>query len=174
MVQEWSDDYLIGIETIDAQHRTFFDATRRLYDDVLMSKGEEAIQESLMFLRNYAAEHFKDEDAFMKEHEYPRLANHRKLHAEFVARLDELSAQFDREMTPTQELADEILEMTQEWLIEHITNEDVLRIRTLNHPGCLGGKGSHQTVEDGFIDVVENDGMAMIRRGSFESEIVEL
>ena len=124
MVQAWSDRYLIGITEIDAQHQRFFAAAQRLYDEVLNCAGEEAVEDALAFLCKYAAEHFATEEAFMQQHDYPQLKAHEQLHAEFLDRLTDLLEQYDIYKAPSQEMADQILEMTQGWLIEHIVDED--------------------------------------------------
>lgn len=125
MVAQWSQKYAIGIEQIDSQHRRFFDAARRLADEVTNCSGEEVVEEALAFLRRYASEHFADEEALMKKHGYPKLDEHQSLHAEFIERLDHLLEEYDVFQAPTQEMGEEILELTQGWLLEHILNEDV-------------------------------------------------
>jgi len=79
----WSDEYLIGIEEIDNQHKKFFEVTRKFYSDILECEGEDAAEETLNFLKDYAAWHFKSEEAFMQKYAYPRLEKHKKLHGEF-------------------------------------------------------------------------------------------
>jgi hemerythrin len=125
MLQEWSDDFLVEIDEIDAQHRQFFAATHRLYDEIVNCRGENAVEGALDFLRQYAVEHFRTEEAFMRLHEFPRLEDHRKLHAEFIEKLDGLTEEFDVYRAPTQWMAEQILEMTQDWLIDHIVDEDI-------------------------------------------------
>ncbi len=124
MTHEWSDKYLIGISQIDAQHRRFFDAAQRLSDDILNCAGEEAVEGSLAFLRQYAEEHFAEEEAFMQQHQYPQVEAHKKLHVAFMARLQDLLEDYNVYNAPTQDMADQILEMTQGWLIDHIADED--------------------------------------------------
>ncbi len=124
MVQEWSDKYSLGIQDIDAQHRRFFDAARRLYDEVLNCTGEESVEDSLAFLRKYAEEHFACEEAYMEKHAYPHLEAHQQLHADFMERLGDLVEDYDIYGAPSQAMADQILELTQGWLVEHIMDED--------------------------------------------------
>ena len=123
MLKEWSDDYLIGVEKIDMQHKGFFEATHRLYDYILNCEGEKIVEESVEFLRKYAEMHFQTEESFMRQHGYPRLEQHRKLHLEF---LDELDALLDnlRVFGASQHLANRALEVSQDWLIHHIADED--------------------------------------------------
>ena len=124
MLRDWSDDYLTGIEEIDGQHKGFFEAAHRLYDYILNCEGEKAVEEAVEFLRDYADTHFHTEEAFMQKHEFPGLKHHKKLHAEFLERLDMLGDDL-KVFGPSQHLADRALEVAQDWLIDHITEEDM-------------------------------------------------
>ncbi|MEN8130510.1 MAG: hemerythrin family protein [Pseudomonadota bacterium] len=123
MLKAWSDDYSIGIEAIDAQHKGFFEAAHRLYDRILNCEGEMIAEESVAFLRDYANRHFQTEEAFMAEHGYPGLEQHKRLHTEFLEVLDMLVDDLEV-FGPSQHLADRALEISQEWLIQHIVDED--------------------------------------------------
>ena len=91
--------------------------------DILNCKGEKAVEETLEFLRRYAVEHFQSEEAFMKKHEYPGIEDHKKHHEEFIEKFDALADQFNT-FGSSQGLADEALDMTQNWLADHISEED--------------------------------------------------
>ena len=123
MLKAWSDDYSIGIEVIDEQHRGFFEAAHRLYDHILNCEGEQIVEESVGFLRDYANRHFQTEEAFMAKHEYPHLEQHKKSHTEFLEILEMLVDDLEV-FGPSQHLADRALEISQEWLIHHIADED--------------------------------------------------
>ena len=123
MLMNWSEDYVIGIKEIDEQHKAFFEAAHRLYDRILNCEGEKAIEESVTFLSDYANRHFRTEEAFMQKHGFPRLEEHQKLHAEFFDMLEALVHDLNL-FGPSQHLADQALEVSQDWLIHHITDED--------------------------------------------------
>jgi len=123
MVLKWSNDYLIGIDLIDEQHQALFMVAHRFRDEILLCREEESVEKTLAFLKNYAKKHFADEEVFMRKHEYPDVENHLKLHDTFLERYDEL-AEKCREVGPSQDLADEIAEMVQDWLIEHVAEAD--------------------------------------------------
>lgn len=123
MLKDWSDDYLLGVEDIDAQHKGFFEATHRLYDSILDCEGEKAVEEALEFLRGYAAQHFQAEEALMQRHGFPGLESHKQLHVAFFEALDMLLDEL-RVFGPSQDLANRALEVAQEWLIDHIIDED--------------------------------------------------
>ena len=126
MLIAWSDDYRIGIEKIDEQHKGFFAAAHRLHDAIMMSEGEQAVEEAMQFLKNYAVEHFQTEEAFMLEHKFPGLEEHKKIHAQFLNHFDEFVAEYKTHLTPSQAIADEVLEIAQDWLIDHIADIDTV------------------------------------------------
>lgn len=123
MLKDWSDDYLLGVDRIDAQHKGFFEASHRLYDAILNCEGEEAVEETLGFLRDYARRHFEDEETLMQEHGFPGLERHRRLHTGFIESLGMLLGDL-RVCGPSQDLADRALEIAQDWLVDHIIDED--------------------------------------------------
>lgn len=125
MLRDWSEAYRIGVDEIDEQHRGFFAASHRLYDAIVDRKGKEAVAEVVTFMRAYAEQHFQTEEAFMRKHEYPGLSEHRQAHAAFFQRLEDLEQDL-RMIGPTQALADRALDITQDWLIDHIADEDML------------------------------------------------
>jgi hemerythrin len=123
MLKEWSDAYCIGIPEIDRQHRGFFEAASRLYEQILNCQGERGVEEAIAFLRHYAERHFEAEEEYMRRHGFPGLAEHLRLHVAFFESLDQLT--YDLEVCgPSQHLADVALEVAQDWLIDHILEED--------------------------------------------------
>jgi hemerythrin len=123
MPAQWSDDYLIGIDSVDEQHKQIFAMVDRFYQDCLKSAGETTVDETLKFLEDYARNHFKHEETLMREYKYPRLDEHLKLHQAFLRKYSEFME--DRgTFGPSQELADSVSEMVQNWLIDHIAQAD--------------------------------------------------
>lgn len=139
MLKTWSDDYALGIQVIDEQHKGFFEACHRLYDAILNCEGEKMVEESVAFLRDYASRHFQTEESFMAKHAYPHLEQHKKLHTEFLEVLDGLVDELEL-FGPSQHLADRALEISQEWLINHIIEEDSLYAQYINDKISLGSK----------------------------------
>jgi hemerythrin len=77
------------------------------------------------FLKDYALRHFQAEEELMAKHGYPGLAHHQQLHSEFLEVLEGLVADL-AVFGPSQHLADRALEISQDWLIHHIVDEDTL------------------------------------------------
>lgn len=125
MLKDWSDVYSIGIDEIDEQHRGFFAASHRLYEKIVDLSGKDAVAEAIAFMRTYADHHFATEEAFMRQHQYAGLAEHLKLHQAFMETLNGLEQDLNH-FGPSERLADRALDITQDWLINHIADEDVL------------------------------------------------
>ena len=67
MKYEFTDDYLTGIPSVDAQHKKLFDLTNECYELVMESAADDKydkIVEILNELAAYAATHFKSEEAY--------------------------------------------------------------------------------------------------------------
>jgi len=120
---DWSDDYLIGIDEIDNQHKEFFKIGHQFFTECLADEGEECIHNTLKFLANYAREHFKAEEAFMKKIEYPRLENHARLHKDFLERYSDLMVEF-KEAGRTDKMVNKIIAIVMDWLKDHIVEAD--------------------------------------------------
>jgi hemerythrin len=123
-MRDWSDDYLTGVPEIDAQHRGFFDAAQALYDRILNCEGEHGVEDAVAFLRDYAEKHFRTEESFMRAHGFPGLEAHQRLHAAFFENLERLFDDLEV-FGPSQQLADRALEVAQDWLLDHIMEEDM-------------------------------------------------
>ncbi len=125
MLKDWSDVYSIGIAEIDEQHKGFFAASHGLYEAIMDRSGKDAVGQAIVFMRDYADSHFRTEEAFMRKHEYDGLAEHLRLHAAFMDTLAGLEDDL-RNFGPNERLANRALDITQDWLINHISDEDVL------------------------------------------------
>ena len=137
MLKSWSDDYSLGIQDIDEQHQGFFEASHRLYDAILNCEGEKMVEQSVAFLQDYAKRHFQTEESYMAKHAYPYLEQHKKLHTEFIEVLDGLMDEL-RLFGPSQHLADRALEISREWLINHIIEEDTRYAHYIKNKGDSG------------------------------------
>ena len=61
----------------------------------------------------------------MQKHGFPDLPNHKELHVRFFEGLDQLVDDL-KVFGPTQHIAEQALEIAQDWLIDHIADEDTL------------------------------------------------
>jgi hemerythrin len=79
---EWSDRYLVGIESIDEQHRELFSQINNLYL-CCQKEGKEAqllFNTNIHLLLRYMTYHFSSEEKLLKSIKYPDLAAHSQQH----------------------------------------------------------------------------------------------
>ncbi len=77
----WNDEYSVGNERLDAQHR-------KLMETVNALGGDAGLGGVLDSLREYADTHFRDEERLLEAASYPDLNQHRSHHRAFRAWLD--------------------------------------------------------------------------------------
>ncbi|OAI03516.1 hypothetical protein A1353_14470 [Methylomonas methanica] len=111
----WENQYLLGNETVDQQHRELF----RLANQLVASKDTQALAENIMLLYQHVREHFHAEEAFMKQHGYPEYQDHVKTHNLMLEKLVEFSHGISQQKL--QEL--DVPGFMHDW-ISHIAEED--------------------------------------------------
>ncbi len=130
MVMQWDPSLSLGVEHLDAQHQEFFRRLQRFLDACKGNQGGAALAEMLGYLRRYAEEHFAAEELLMREQGFPYLATHQEQHAEFIAKLDRLTAAFEQRGTRADTIA-EAMDFASTWLIRHIKSSDLVIARWL-------------------------------------------
>lgn len=77
----WKDEYSVGNELLDAQHRGLLELVNKL-------DSGEPLDRVLEELAGYAEVHFRDEESVLEATDYPDLAQHKNQHNLFRAWLD--------------------------------------------------------------------------------------
>ena len=72
---------------------------------------------------DHTVRHFTDEEALQLEYGYPDYENHRQLHENFKATVNDLARRFN-ESGSSEELSSDVNKIVLQWLIHHIRNED--------------------------------------------------
>lgn len=113
----WKDEYSVGIEQIDEEHKAFIDMVNKAYSMADKLGEHKAFEQLADDMRCYAWTHFATEDKLMVKYDYPEAENHMSQHARFfeVAREAESKIQESPKAT-IQFLAD--------WLTTHIMSMD--------------------------------------------------
>lgn len=129
---DWKDEYSVNITAIDLQHKRLVNLINELFEAMQTGQGAAALGKVLDGLLNYARTHFTAEENLMREHGFPGLEAHVKLHQDFTARIGELHAQFkDGRMTS----ALGISTFLKDWLVKHILGTDKQYTAFLNAKG---------------------------------------
>ena len=118
----WKDEYSVGVEKIDRQHRHLFEIINKLIDHSGTSKDPELVSETLTEMLNYAKEHFTTEEELMQEYGYPEMEPHKEQHIYFFKTTAELSV---NALNKQSMVASEIVEFLKMWLTLHILKCDM-------------------------------------------------
>ncbi len=118
---KWDVKYSVGISIIDEEHRKFIDIINNAIVAREQSDNPEEIKEVLNEMTNYALTHFKTEEIYMKEFNYPEYKDHVEEHHDFVIKT---IAYLDKVIKGDYQIVNEILEYLKWWLINHIQGTD--------------------------------------------------
>ena len=124
-VAVWNSRFETGIDLIDAQHKSLFEAVNRLAASLVSETGGEGVKESLDFLAKYTVDHFQMEEHFMGEMAYPGLAAHRAEHARLMNRVQVLQGR----LAQGQPMTRDITTFYAGWLKHHICGTDMAYVQ---------------------------------------------
>lgn len=124
---EFAEEYMIGVESIDHEHKTLFDIIRRA-DGLVKSMSEEdgydEVIQILEELKDYTKTHFANEEEYMLSINYEGYEVQKRAHDAFITRLNEISID-DIDDDP-QRYMHSLIEFLIGWLINHILQVDKL------------------------------------------------
>lgn len=81
---DWHEDLMLGIESIDTEHRSLIEYYKHLSGRMRQGMGHEYYKEFVAYLDNYIISHFNNEEAFLDGINYTELDHHKKLHRQFT------------------------------------------------------------------------------------------
>ncbi len=129
---EWKDEYCVGIDSIDQQHRKLVNLINQLQTAVDYSTGEEFERDALDELVDYTKTHFSYEEGLMRDNDYPEFEQHKLQHEAMFKKVEEVLAEYEKDQDTAMNNAVEYLKS---WLINHINGTDK------QYSGYLIGKG---------------------------------
>ena len=123
LAQTWSEEYSSGVAEIDSQHRVLLSKMNALATAVREDRISDAIP-ILALIGSDSRQHFKLEEALMREARYPFLAEHVSQHERFLANLHRLSTEIKSETENPVYMAFRIKLLLMDWTINHSTKAD--------------------------------------------------
>lgn len=119
-IVQWTDSYRIGLDEIDAQHKTLIDLMNALWQAISSNASDVECRSILEKLELYTITHFSAEETMMRTMAYPDFDAHQEAHRQFVKRLQEEMLRIQNGDKPTLN----ILHFLRDWLVNHILVKD--------------------------------------------------
>ncbi|XOF32398.1 MAG: bacteriohemerythrin [Candidatus Electrothrix sp. YB6] len=118
----WNDSFSVNVVEIDQQHKKLILIINELTDAMKAGKGKDVLGKILEGLISYTASHFKVEEKYFEQLNYPHTAEHKKEHAVFVAKVLDFKEEFESGRVT---VSVNILQYLSKWLQTHIKGADM-------------------------------------------------
>ena len=118
---EWNDKYSVGISIIDEQHKKLFGLINKTFYVEGHGGSKIALMQIIEQMTDYAIKHFKAEESYMREFNYPEYHDHKKEHDGFF---DKTLVFFDKVIKDDRHVSNELHEYLTQWLVNHIQGTD--------------------------------------------------
>lgn len=135
---EWNVNFYTGLPEVDSQHQRLVALANRLSE--VDRDQPEVLEQAFQELRDYARDHFSEEERLMAEAgiDPEHLRYHKNAHALFVSRLSGLWA---ARQDATGETMAKLLDFLTTWILQHILHTD--RKMALEVHERLGTRAPH-------------------------------
>jgi len=127
-----NDKHNVNILTIDDDRKKFISIINKAIVAKQHNNNTEKVKDVLKEMIMYALSHFSTEEAYMIEFDYPESQHHKEEHHVFTIRT---TAYLNRVINGDYQVAGEILEYLQQWLVRHIQVTDKKYIDCFNRNG---------------------------------------
>ena len=118
---EWNEEHSVGISIIDEEHKKFINIMNRAIVAKQHDDNPGKIEEVLNAIIDYAWSHFKTEECYMIEFDYPEYQCHKEEHLEFVLKSTDY---LNRVASGDYQISNEIYEYLNQWFVRHIQGTD--------------------------------------------------
>jgi hemerythrin len=116
----WTDQFNVGIDAIDNQHKRIVDYINLLESSNSSSHSREEIEKLVQDLVDYTVSHFGFEERLQEDAGYPYLKAHQKVHGLFTKRVAVFRSKFEK----GEDISEGLSSFLITWLSNHIQQED--------------------------------------------------
>jgi hemerythrin len=120
---EWTENLSVGVPEIDEQHKELIRRVNVFVAALHKENSKEETLKVLDFLSSYVVTHFRNEEAIQVRYNYPKYAEHHKLHTDFIKTVGELRDGISK--VGVTSISSSVIAMTlSNWLVNHIGIQD--------------------------------------------------
>ncbi|WP_315068872.1 bacteriohemerythrin [uncultured Clostridium sp.] len=126
----WKEEYSIGIELVDEQHKHLFEIGNQAYELIkseLRTDQYDEVVQILEDLRQYTKFHFQTEENYMLKINSDQLPSQKIAHGEFIKKI--YSIDFKKFDGDAKKYLDDILSFILNWILEHVLHKDKLILK---------------------------------------------
>lgn len=126
VVLKWKDEYSIGVEEIDEQHKHLFEIGNEIYDlleNYLLPDKYDKIIQIIAGLKEYTVHHFQTEEELMLKIKYPGYFKQKVAHDDFIKEVE--SVDFSAIDQDQDGHTRKLLEFIFGWVLDHILKSDL-------------------------------------------------
>ncbi len=124
----WRDEYRVGVEAYDEQHRALFSLANGLVNAIVNGRPTDEILPLLRSLQEGSTRHFSDEEGYLRSRKSSYIERHMKEHAFLLQKLESHIEAFERGKTPTYTVVSFICT---DLIVRHILGEDKTSFREI-------------------------------------------
>ncbi len=117
----WTDKFSVDNKIIDGEHRRLLSIFSRMVDHVQKNDDNKKMVTLLSEMADYAIQHFKSEENYMRSISYPKLDEHMELHSKYSADVLKFTINY---LGQNQNKPIEVLTFLKDWWTGHILEED--------------------------------------------------
>lgn len=121
----WRDEFLVGIEELDKQHKQLFKIAgdiHSLLKNQLITDKYDQILKLLSELKDYTVFHFSSEEEYMRNIGYRKYFSHKVEHDDFIEKINNVD--LDKVDRDHEQYLLEILDFVVKWISDHILEAD--------------------------------------------------
>lgn len=127
----WSEEYSVGMESVDHQHQQLIGLLNNLIDAVAQNNLI-VIGLTLNGLIMYTMYHFRHEESLFEKYKYPDCEKHKGEHAWLATKVTEFNTGLKR----GENVGKELVAFLKLWLSEHILKSDMAFSTFLQNAGA--------------------------------------
>lgn len=116
----WKDEYSVGVQLIDEQHKMFVGIINEMYAAIQEKKGNIVLKDIFNQLVAYTQFHFQTEERYFDEFNYDGSVEHKAAHQALIKQVTDLQGKEAEIMEDPFKLFD----FLEDWLVEHIMGMD--------------------------------------------------
>ncbi|MBC8339166.1 MAG: hemerythrin family protein [Rhodospirillales bacterium] len=119
----WTDEYEVGVESLDADHIMIFSLINHIDEAIRSEAGDRTVRRMLRLLLTLAIDHFQHEENLMKKNNYPDIEAHTAEHHQIATKLQSLIGAYEQD--PSAKVSGKIIKTLATWVNVHIPGTDM-------------------------------------------------